>query len=201
MKLKSIILGVIVIGGANIFADNAEIKKTKAVPKYGKQLFSSRFDKKAEANIKYSGGFHFKNWSGSKAKLSGGLTGNSPRAAMEVKATSKGFSGRNSRNIKLPKNISAIIIIGKVIRSADYKGNNPMIFAWITDSKKQGKPYFYHLPRFKNTKCQNFIFTIPASKLQDNYKELCLNLTSVKTKDKTVSGGSIFYKNIKIFIK
>lgn len=171
-----------------------------------KVLFNSDFTAEPVADMKSSGGFGFMDWGKSQAQPSGGITGSypnngKPALSLEVKATADNFTGRISPGIKLPESISELVITGKVMRSDGYKGNNPMIFAWIVAKDKKGKPIFYDIPHFENSKWQDFTFTLPASKLPENYETMQINLASRRDKNAHEFAGSIFYKEIKVVVK
>ncbi|MFA6103076.1 MAG: hypothetical protein WCV67_07425 [Victivallaceae bacterium] len=153
-----------------------------------------------------AGGFYFGNWGKVKQQPGGGITGAYPPSgvpplSMEVKASSDNFTGRGSPVIKIPKNCSSLIITGKILRSKDYKGNNPMIFLWVSDNAKKSSPVFFDIADAPAGEWQNFEFVQLYSGLIPNAETLVLNLTSRKENSATEVAGSVYYKNIKISVR
>ena len=176
-------------------------KTTNTQLENGKLLFRSEFDKESENNVKVSGGFQFRNWGGSKVEPSGGVTGPFPKgpippSAMEINASTNGLSGRSSHDINLPKSFSDLRLSGKVMRSAEYNGNIPMILIWFEDKNKQGKPVFIKIPSEDNNKWQLFSVKITKQKIPQHAISLSINLTSCKPKEATDVSGSVYYKDI-----
>lgn len=182
--------------------------KTTASVKKDTAIFTADFNgEPRKDSLANSGGFYFAHWSKTKPQPSGGITGAYPQAgvppfAMEVKASVDNFTGRGSPNIKIPKNYSSLVITGKILRSENYRGNNPMIFIWVMDNdNKSAKPVFFDISNIPVGKWQDFEFVQPYSGLIPNAETFVLNLTSRKDNAASEVSGSVFYKDIKISVR
>ena len=182
--------------------ENSSKDQTQTQNKTASPLYTADFSGEPSSNPLNAGGFFFADWGKVKQQPSGGLTGaypknGAPPLSLEVKATADNFTGRNSKTIEIPADTSEIIISGKVMRSKDYKGNNPMIFLWVTDKDKKSKPFFFKIPGSQVGEWQNIEFTWKSSEMPGT-ANLILNLTSQKDQSGNEPAGSIFYKDISI---
>ena len=182
--------------------------KTAAVKKAETPIFIADFNGEPQKNSPVlSGGFGFNDWGKIKQKPCGGITGAYPQAgvpplSMEVKATGDNFTGRCSPDIKIPETGTELVITGKVMRSKDYKGNNPMIFLWVTDKeKKKSGPVFLDIADASVGKWQDFEFIQPYSGLIANSGFVILNLTNRKDSSASEVSGSVYYKDIKLSVR
>ncbi len=171
---------------------------------WGKILWTCDFTGEPGADPRPAGGFNFSDWGKSQAPASGGLTGShpatgTPAQALAVKATTDNFTGRAGPMLKLPKNLTSLTIAGKVLRSADYRGNRPMVFAWIVGEDQKGTPQFYDLPPAENGQWQEFEFRLPASKLPADYRQLQINLTNRRIPGAAEVGGEVYYQNVRLY--
>ena len=188
-------------------AKKQETVKTAASIKNDTPIFIADFNGEPQKNpLLPAGGFYFGNWGKVTQQPCGGITGAYPPSgvpplSMEVKAASDNFAGRGSPVIKLPKNCSSLVIIGKVLRSKDYKGNNPMIFLWITDNAKKSSPVFFDIADAPAGEWQDFEFVQPYSGLIPDAETIVLNLTSRKKNSATEAAGSVYYKDIKMSVR
>ena len=88
------------------------------------------------------------------------------------------------------------------MRSKDYKGNNPMIFLWVTDKeKKKSGPVFLDIADASVGKWQDFEFIQPYSGLIANSGFVILNLTNRKDSSASEVSGSVYYKDIKLSVR
>lgn len=171
-----------------------------------KMLFRSKFDCSQGKKLRVAGGFSFKNWAGSKKKISGGLTGlkpinGKPAESLVVKVTDKGFSGRVSPRIDLPSKFKVLTVSGQFMTSSDYRGNYPMIFLWVVDKNRKGKPVFNNIKKFRKNHWESFTMNVPISKLPADTRSIQINLTSRKSNDAGSEKGCIFFKNIKASVE
>lgn len=150
---------------------------------------------------KGGGGFAFQNWGGSNLKYSGGLTGNKtteniPAKTLEVIATNKGMSGWQTVNaIKLPAEAISFTLIGKVFRSADYRGNRPMVMIWCLAGNR-GKPLFFEIKKSPDNQWQNFEIKIQSRQIPDNCSDVQIALISIAEKNSQTFSGRLYFKDI-----
>lgn len=182
--------------------------KSAAVKKAETSIFIADFNGEPQKNSPaLSGGFGFNDWSSLKQKPVGGITGayppsGAPPLSMEVKATGDNFTGRCSPDIIIPEACTDLVITGKVLRSKDYKGNNPMIFLWVADKdKNKSGPVFFDIANAPAGKWQDFEFVQPYSGLIPNARFVILNLTNRKDSSASEISGSVYYKDIKIGVR
>ena len=155
---------------------------------------------------KRSTGFGFHDWSSGKVNpVRGGITGAYPRGekpaqALEVFASKDNFSGFGTGARQIPAGTKKLLVTGRVLRSADYSGNVPMLFFWFEKKgAKGGVPVFFRPPREKNGVWQEFRFECSGKNLPADKDLFILNLTSQKDSGNPEAAGSVFFKDIKIY--
>jgi hypothetical protein len=176
-------------------------QETNAAKESSTVFFKSSFDGTPAKASKVSGGFSFNNWAGAKVEISGGVTGDAPAKgvpaqSLEIKAADKGFSGRMSAPLSIPNDFKEIIIKGEFMVSADYKGNYPMVFLWVTDKDNKGKPFFHDMKTFKSGSWNEFTFKLPRERLADSIANIRINLTSRRDDAIKEYGGCVFFRNL-----
>lgn len=170
-------------------------KKTESAAIAEKQLY--------HLLVSGSDRFLFHNWGKGKNHAAGGFTGNSPRdgqppRALEIRASVENFCGYARNRLSFPAGSKALVVTGRVMRSADYSGNVPMVFLWFP---KSNKPVFYQLPAGKNGEWQEFRFECTDPALLNGGNEFILNLTTQLDPRKGEPRGAVFYQNIRVFSK
>ena len=150
--------------------------------------------------------FGFFDWSSGKVNpVRGGITGAYPGTgkaaqALEVFASKDNFSGFGTGLKPIPAGTKKLVVTGRVLRSADYTGNTPMLFFWFEKKgQKGGKPFFYRVPQGKNGVWQEFRFECSGKNFPADKDGFILNMTSQILSKGVKTGGSIFYKDIKIY--
>ena len=75
-----------------------------------------------------------------------------------------------------------------------------MLFFWFEKKgQKGGKPFFYRVPQGKNGVWQEFRFECSGKNFPADKDGFILNMTSQILSKGVKTGGSIFYKDIKIY--
>ncbi len=153
----------------------------------------------------YSGSdrFLFHDWGKGRNRPAGGFTGNTPHdgkppRALEIQASVENFCGYARNRLNFPAGSRKLVVTGRVMRSADYSGNVPMVFLWFSKSSKAA---FYQLPAGKNGEWQEFRFECADPALLNSGNEFILNLTSQLDPRKGSPRGSVFYQNIRVYSK
>ena len=184
---------------ASVTKKPVQAKVKPAIP----EKLLSRFPFDGEPG-KGNAGFGFHDWSKQNIPPRGGITGaypggGKPARTLEVCASQDNFSGFGSAFRKVPARTKKLIITGKVFRSADYKGNTPMIFLWLVTSDGKESPVFFRPPRAANGIWQEFRFECKGKDLPEKIQKFALNLTSQRTPEIPTVGGSVFYRDIQMF--
>ncbi len=176
--------------------------ETKAKPVISEKLLY-RFPFDGEPG-RGNAGFGFHDWSKRKIPPCGGITGAYPRGGkpartLEACASQENFSGFGSAFRQVPAGTKKLIVTGKILRSADYKGNTPMIFLWLVTRDGKESPVFFRPPRAENGVWQEFRFECKGKELPANLQKFTLNLTSQRTPEVPTIGGSVFYRDVQMF--